>query len=176
MAPPKPGQLFQGLPELDFVQGTSPDSANRKPLLVEAWATWCPPCKANIPHVQKMWEDFGLAGELDLVAVAVRENGDPEDVRERIEKFIKDKGSQMTYPVAIDGPPLPEGRDGAFADQYLAAGKATLAIPWCYLVDREGKVAYMGKPEFLMDKVEKVIAGTYEIPAPVVKGPGPHMS
>lgn len=160
----KAGDTWPGLPsELVFVQGEAPDTSGTPPtkaLLVECWASWCPPCKANIPHVQKFWEEYREKG-LKIVAVAVRESGDVEEIQERIAKLIKIWTlSKMTYPVAIDVPgPGEDGTDGIFADAFLAKGKVRASIPFCFLVNAKNEIVYVGKPELILDRVEKVING-----------------
>ncbi|KAI9031502.1 hypothetical protein DFJ74DRAFT_655832 [Hyaloraphidium curvatum] len=161
MPPPKLNEPFPALPELTYIRGAPP--APGGPLLCEAWATWCAPCKANIPHLEALHRKYP---DLRIVAVAVREAGEPDEIQERVEKFVASKGDGMTYPVAVDAPPAEGGVEGLFADAFLAAGKARLGLPMCFLVGADGRTAFVGKPEHvdIDGRVGKVVDGTYVIP------------
>ena len=64
-----------------------------KVVLVNAWATWCPPCILEMPGFQRVYEDFKDQG---FVVVGIsRDKGSPDLVR----AFLKQKG--ITYPVAM---------------------------------------------------------------------------
>ena len=63
-------------------------------VLVNVWATWCGPCRFEIPELQKMHDEFGKRG-FKVVGVSLDEGG-PEGVQE----FIKQ--NQMSYPVVLD--------------------------------------------------------------------------
>lgn len=54
-----------------------PDDLQR-PTVVLFWATWCPYCKALMPHLQSILEEF--PGQVDVVALTIREDGDPAAV------------------------------------------------------------------------------------------------
>ena len=63
-----------------------------KPVFLNFWATWCGPCRFEMPFIQKMYE--GLSGEgLVVLAVNVQEN--PTAVREFVESF------GLTFPVLL---------------------------------------------------------------------------
>ncbi|MEJ8568002.1 TlpA family protein disulfide reductase [Elongatibacter sediminis] len=46
-----------------------------RPTIVLFWATWCPYCKAVMPHLQSILEEY--PGQVDVVALTIREDGDP---------------------------------------------------------------------------------------------------
>lgn len=49
-----------------------------RPTVMFFWATWCPYCKALMPHLQSILEEF--PGQVDVVALTIREDGDPAAV------------------------------------------------------------------------------------------------
>jgi peroxiredoxin len=62
------------------------------PVLVNYWATWCPPCRDELPLIQKRYERFSP----DLVVLAINAGEDPETVK----NYIEENG--FTFPVLLD--------------------------------------------------------------------------
>ncbi|MEJ2538997.1 MAG: TlpA disulfide reductase family protein [Gemmatimonadota bacterium] len=90
--------------------------------VVNFWATWCPPCRVEIPALQSLHED--LAGEGVLVLGLSTDAGGIAGVRE----FLEERG--VTYPVAM-----------ANADSRRAFGGVT-ALPTTFILDRDGVVRH----------------------------------
>lgn len=65
-----------------------------KLVLLNFWATWCPPCQAETPVLRELAEEYGDEG-LEVVGVAVQETT-PDDVRSYAERY------QLPYPIAFD--------------------------------------------------------------------------
>ena len=94
------------------------DGLRGKVVLLNFWATWCPPCRKEMPDLEKLYRE--LAGK-GFVVLAVS-----DEKREVVEKFLADKG--YTFPVLLD-----EGRqvNGAFDVE---------GIPKSFLFGRDGKI------------------------------------
>lgn len=90
-----------------------------KVVLFNVWATWCHPCRDEIPELQALHTKYQPRG-LELVGVSV----DSEGSDEAIKAFMKD--FEMTYPVWRD----PDERVSA---QFLVVG-----VPATFLIDRDG--------------------------------------
>ncbi len=90
-----------------------------KAVLVNFWATWCPPCRAEVPEIQRAYEKY-KAGGFAVVAVNVQESASA------VAKFMEEYG--MTFTVAIDS-------SGAVGRLYRVSG-----IPASFFVDRDGIV------------------------------------
>jgi cytochrome c-type biogenesis protein len=92
-------------------------------VLLNVWATWCHPCRAEIPMLQALHERYAARG-LRIVGVSIDSPGDGD----LIEEFGREHG--MTYPVWHD----PDDRISAL---YQAVG-----VPATYLIDRAGTLRW----------------------------------
>jgi len=125
--------------------------------IVELWATWCPPCKKAIPHMNSMWKkllnEYGK-DKLQLVGVTTE-----DDVK--VAPFMKEMASDMQYPVALD---VQKSLDSS----YPASG-----IPHAYVVGKDGKIVWTGNP--MSDEFEKAIRSALnaDFVAPVISQPEP---
>ena len=90
-----------------------------KVVLINFWATWCAPCRAEIPDLQAAYETHQGAG---FVVLGVN----VEESRAAVEPFVAEFG--MTYPVLFD-------ETGQLLKQYRAIG-----LPMSILVDEEGLI------------------------------------
>lgn len=113
--------------------------------VVEFWATWCPPCRASIPHlteIQKRYEDKGL------VVIGVSSEG-----AAKVEAFVAEQGEKMDYRVALD--------DARKTSQAYMRPFNVRGIPHAFLVDRNGALAWHGHPmsPALEKEIEKALAG-----------------
>jgi len=109
------GQVGEPMPsfKLTTLDGTVIDSAGiigEKPVFLVFWATWCPNCKREIPHINELSEKFASQGMLFL-GVNVGINDSEAKVRRYAEKFqieypvYFDKGSQLTRKFKVSGTP-----------------------------------------------------------------------
>jgi thiol-disulfide isomerase/thioredoxin len=91
-------------------------------VLVNLWATWCGPCRAETPELQALHDQYSGRG-FKVVGVSVDEGGE-NDVKPFLEEF------HVTYPIALD----PTGR--------LANILQTDILPTSILVDRVGNIVW----------------------------------
>jgi cytochrome c biogenesis protein CcmG/thiol:disulfide interchange protein DsbE len=91
-------------------------------VFLNLWATWCGPCRYEIPELEKLHKDHA-SSKFKVVGVSVDEGGD-----QLVRDFVNEQ--KMTYPVALD----PEGR--------LAEMLETTILPTSIILDREGKVVW----------------------------------
>jgi peroxiredoxin/outer membrane lipoprotein-sorting protein len=146
-APPAPKPLVGAIAP-DF---TLPDTGGNavhlrefqgKVVIVDFWATWCPPCRALMPRLQKMyvnWEKHGLV----ILGLDVGEDA------ETVEKFAREQS--YTFPLLI----------GAEPD--IAAKYFVEAYPSTFVIDRLGHIVFRdlggADPAKLQATVEKALGG-----------------
>ena len=87
----KEGQQLPSL-ALNYL-GKQPDLTG-KPLLVEFWAPWCPPCRKSIPHLNEVYAKYKTQG-LQIVGIT-------DEDEATVKKFLKQ--IPMDYNVAINTP------------------------------------------------------------------------
>jgi thiol-disulfide isomerase/thioredoxin len=127
--------------------------------VVEFWATWCPPCRETIPHLTQLAKKF--QGKAIFAGISISEQpvgNTPTGYYATVKKFVADEGAKMDYHVAVDGP------KGTMAQNWMqAAGED--GIPTAFIVDKSGKIAWIGYPTSLEDPLNKIIAGKYDAKA-----------
>lgn len=90
-----------------------------KVVLLNVWATWCHPCRDEIPELQEIHNRYAGRG-LELIGVSIDAQGNEDGIREFMREF------RMTYPVWHDP-------DERISTQFLVIG-----VPATFLIDRTG--------------------------------------
>ena len=106
-------------------------------VLVNLWATWCPPCKAEMPTLEAYYQDHQADG---FVTFAVND-GDPADA---VTAFAEQYN--LSFPVLLD--PTYEATDRAFK---------TRNLPSSFVIDREGNVRLRWVGEIDRATLEKYV-------------------
>lgn len=88
-------------------------------VLLNVWATWCHPCRAEIPELRAIRDRYRERG-FELIGVSVDSEGDDEGIRE----FMKD--FRMEYPIWRD------------PDERVSARFFLVGVPATFLIDRQG--------------------------------------
>ncbi|MGA8941395.1 MAG: TlpA disulfide reductase family protein [Thermoactinomyces sp.] len=98
-----------------------------KPTVLNFWATWCPPCKYEMPYFQKLYEQYHSRINVIMVNQTAMESKE-EDVGTYLKK------NKFTFPVVLD-----RLRDGAVVgiDQYRL-----FSIPATFVIDKNGKIVH----------------------------------
>jgi len=108
-----------------------------KVVVVNFWATWCPPCVEELPSLENAWQRYRQQG---LVVLAV--SGEESDV---VTSFLERLPSDITFPVLIDG-------DMKSGNRWQIRG-----LPTTVVVDRSGDVHWRaeGQLDFSASDVNK---------------------
>ncbi len=107
-----------------------------KPVVINFWATWCPPCRAEMPEFVK------AAADEDLIVLAVNDGED----RKAVEEFAAAFG--MTMPVVLDS-------DSMLSERYLVQG-----LPTTYFVDSEGKLSSLAVGQLTPESLDAKLPHT----------------
>ncbi|HEY4554270.1 MAG TPA: TlpA disulfide reductase family protein [Bacillaceae bacterium] len=134
--------------ELETIDGTPVKLSDYKgkKVILNFWATWCPPCKAEMPHMEKFYKDKAKDLKVEIIAVNLTKAERGSNRHEKIKNFIKEYG--LTFPIPLDV-------DGKVGETYQ-----TYTIPTSYIIDSKGLVAkkIIGPmDEEMMEKLVKAV-------------------
>jgi peroxiredoxin len=93
-----------------------------KKVILNFWATWCPPCKAEMPHMQSFYEDYNDQG-IEILAVNLT---NMDKGVEEVQKFVEEYG--LTFSIPLD-------EAGNAGTTYQA-----FTIPTTYILDEKGVI------------------------------------
>jgi len=147
------GEANQPLPAVDFTLTDQFGNTHTlsdykgKTIFLNFWATWCPPCRAEMPDIQKIYETANTEGDdaLIVLGVAAPDYGREKD-EEGIKKFLKENG--YTYPVLMD------------TDAELFTAYGIYSYPTTFMIDRDGNVFGYASGQLSEDTMRSIIEQT----------------
>lgn len=139
-----PGPAVQGeaAPEFAFKDQSGKERSlsglRGKVVLVNFWATWCPPCRDELPSMQQLQRRM-VNKPFEMLALSV------DDSWESVNRFMKENG--FTVPVYAD------------FDKRISTLYGTHMWPETYIVDKKGKIAYkvIGAKDWTSSEVLKFL-------------------
>ncbi len=136
----KPGMLAEDftLPMYEQDQGSLSDYAGQV-VILNMWASWCGPCRAELPDLMKLQADYGEQG---LSVLAVNMQFTERTVKDAPE-FIEEM--KLTLPVFFD-------EDGDVWDRYQLVG-----LPTTFIIDRKGRIKQKIPGEVNYEGLQKII-------------------
>ncbi|MFT5087961.1 MAG: peroxiredoxin [Candidatus Latescibacterota bacterium] len=113
-------------------------------VLLNFWATWCGPCRYEIPDLVKMRADYDPE-KVVIIGVSL-DQGPEEKVRPLLSKFI-DRYS-INYPIVLDS-------SGELVRQFFRRDLSSMAVPMTFVIDQNGQVykEHVGVPRDSMGKL-----------------------
>jgi thiol-disulfide isomerase/thioredoxin len=154
----KPGTLKLGDPApalkaSKWLQGKEVKSfESGKVYVVEFWATWCGPCIVMMPHMAELQDEFRDKGVTFIGFSAKDKRGNTED---KVTAFVKKRGPKLNYTFAF------ADNQDTYEAWMTASGQG--GIPCSFVVDKAGKIAYIGHPMYLDVVLPRVVAGKWDI-------------
>ena len=111
-----------------------------KIVMLNFWATWCPPCRREMPSMERLHQKF--KGK-DFVVLALNQMEDGDQVF----TFTGDLGVDLSFPILFD------------KDSSVSRAYGVMGLPTTYLIDKKGNVRFraIGGREFDHPEVEKQI-------------------
>lgn len=103
-----------------------------KKVMVNFWATWCPPCKKEMPEMEQFYQESG--DQITILAVNI-------DPQLDVQKFVDE--NNITFPILLD-------EDDAVNQAYQ-----TLTIPTTYFIDSKGIIQHTFFGSMTLDDMEK---------------------
>ena len=107
-----------------------------KVVLVNNWATWCPPCKAEMPTLVAFYNKHAKDG---LMIVAI-EAGEPKD---QVQKFAEQYQMPFSVWVDPDGKSLNAFKNGSLPNSYVIDRTGTVRLMWTGEINRETLEKYV---------------------------------
>ncbi|MDD3181067.1 MAG: TlpA disulfide reductase family protein [Opitutaceae bacterium] len=118
-------------------QEVSSDEFKGKVVVVDFWATWCPPCRAEIPGYIELQQKYSKDG-LVIVGISLDEGG-----RDVVRKFAEK--NKMNYTIVLGN------------DEVVQAFGGFQAIPTTFLIDRAGNIVHRKTGAMERAEYEKVL-------------------
>lgn len=113
-----------------------------KVVLLDFWATWCPPCRAEVPHFKELHDEYADQG-LEIVGVSVDEGGEAV-----VRPFVEANG--IEYATAMSN------------DEIVRAFGGIRGIPTTFMIDKEGRISrkYVGYQDKAVfeEEIRKLLA------------------
>jgi len=117
--------------------------------VVEFWATWCGPCRQIMPHMGDLQDEYREKG-VTFIGFASEAN----DKEAKVNAFVAKQGAKLGYTFAF-------GSGSETHNAYMKASGQN-GIPCSFVVDKQGRIAYIGHPLFLDVVLPKILDGTWD--------------
>ena len=119
-----------------------------KTIFLNFWGTWCPPCRAEMPEIQELYEEYGEnTGDVIILGVALPNVGN-EGSEEEIASFLEENG--YTYPTVMD-------EEASIASSYYIS-----AFPTTFMIDKDGNVFGYATGQLTKEIMKDIIQQTID--------------
>ncbi|MFP3919059.1 TlpA disulfide reductase family protein [Lysinibacillus telephonicus] len=96
-----------------------------KKVILNFWATWCPPCKEEMPHLQEYYEKYAEEENVEIIGVNLTYT---DGSRETIQHFID--SYELTFPILL------------MEEDKLSSTYQVLTIPSTFMIDSKGRIQH----------------------------------
>ncbi|MFW5967769.1 MAG: TlpA family protein disulfide reductase [Persicimonas sp.] len=128
------------LPVVDSDKRVSLEEFRGKVVLLDFWATWCPPCREQMPAVQNLEDDESLSDSVQILSINTDEQGD--DPEKKADDYLEEH--DFTFTTLLD--------DGSAADAFGVTQLPTLVV-----VDPDGRITHREMGVHSEDELRKLI-------------------
>jgi thiol-disulfide isomerase/thioredoxin len=156
-------QIGDNVPELKIGQwlknGGFKPFENGKVYLIDLWAIWCVPCIVGMPHLSELQNKYRTEG---LQVIGITSEDKYGNTLKNVKNFILKKDSLMNYNVAWVSPSTKDSEEGIWLHPWMQRSEFG-NLPTSFLIDRNGKIVYMGDPSTIDKTLDDVIEGHYDV-------------
>lgn len=117
-----------------------------KKVILNFWNTWCPPCKAEMPHMQNYYEQYAQDENVEIIAVNLTAGERDVTADAKINAVMTFKNSyELTFPILID------------SDNAVGVDYQILTIPTTYFIDTNGTIHHTIQGPMNVDMLESYV-------------------
>lgn len=127
--------------------------------VVEFWATWCKPCIAAMPHLSALAREY--KDRVTILGMDIYEKKTTSI--KKVKAFVDSMGDRMDYHVAA------EDSNFMVAGWIEATGEQNNGVPKTFVVNAEGRLAWIGHPKDLDEVLPKIVNNTWDIKGSLAK-------
>ncbi|TQR32154.1 redoxin domain-containing protein [Lysinibacillus sphaericus] len=119
-----------------------------KKVVLNFWATWCPPCKAEMPHMQNYYEQYAKKDNVEIIAVNLTSEERDVTADAKIDSVMTFRDSfDLTFPILLDQDPK----------NSIGIAYQILTIPTTYLIDSNGYIQRAIKGPMNVEMLKKYV-------------------
>lgn len=116
------------LTSLDGEDITLSDLRGKK-VVLNFWATWCPPCKAEMPHMQSFYDEYAKEKNVEIIAINLTEAERDVTADAKVDTVMTFRDSfELTFPILLD------------PDNEAGLNYQVITIPTTYFIDSKGLI------------------------------------
>lgn len=119
-----------------------------KKVVLNFWATWCPPCKAEMPHMQNYYEQYAKKDNVEIIAVNLTSEERDVTADAKIDSVMTFRDSfDLTFPILLDQDPK----------NSIGIAYQILTIPTTYFIDSNGYIQRAIKGPMNVEMLKKYV-------------------
>jgi thiol-disulfide isomerase/thioredoxin len=151
------GDVAPDLRVSEWIKGTPIQKFEKgKVYVLEFWATWCRPCLAGMPHLSALARKY--KDKVNVIAIDIYESQlKPKKSPAQVRAFVDSIGNQMEFSVAI------EDSNFTVKDWIKNAEEKNSGIPRTFVIDGNGRLAWIGYPSKLDGVLSQIVNNTWDV-------------